>query len=241
MRSFAVLSLMTLVAVAGGCGTDIVEVEWGVSPMITDGARAHDDSGETSYGASPRLRRMERMHRFVYCDEGRRFNGLAGTASILADLRPRRVVAIGDAGSRSRERWKYLCEFDLRRNSGQIEPWMVEVHRQRDIDRAYYRKWLASESRNPRLAVRALETYWCGRDRAVPRIAFLAALKRKATKLYPSEYIAYEGEIEKARTVLHELCRSRRSTRDDILWTYRKAREVRRLWEAALHAIPHLG
>ena len=196
-----------MVALAGGCAENTVQGDWGVSPLITQGARAYDGSVRKTYGTSPRLRRMERMHRFVYCDAGRGFNGFAKTASMVAELRPRRAVAIGEDRRRSRERWDLLCGFDLRRNADRIEEWAAAVHRRRDADGALYRKWLASESRNPHLAARALKAYWCGADNAVPRIAFLEALKREATKLYPSAYISYAPGMETARETLLKLCR----------------------------------
>lgn len=234
------LVALALIVMVGGCTENLVQVEWGVSPMITDGAKAYDGSGKNAYGTSPRLRRMERMHRFVYCGEGQTFNGFANTASMLTKLRPRRTVAIAEDRLRSLEHWDYLCAYDLRRNANHIEQWVRAVHHRRDVDGALYRRWLVSESRNPRLAARTLKAYWCGRNNAVPRIAFLERLKQEATKLYPSAYVSYASTIEEARNTLREFCRPVGNSGDGILWVHSEAREVRWHWDAALFAVPHM-
>ena len=240
MRFMSMLPMVGFLAAVAGCTGNTVRMETGVSPMITRGAGAYDGSGKKTFGTSPKLRRMERMHRFVYCDAGRRFNGFAGTSPLLAELRPRRAVAIGRAQRRGRATWKFLCGFDLRRNANKIEAWVDEVHRRRDADRVVYGRWLAAESRNPRLAARVLRSYWCGSANGASRIGFLRSLKKKAIKLYPSAYTSYALKMERAERRLRQFCRPRRSAGVDVLWTHNKARESRRDWDAALFAVPHL-
>ena len=241
MRSLPLLSLVSLIAVTGGCSENPVRVDRGVSPVITQGAGAHDGSSRKTYGTSRRLRRMERMHRFVYCDARPAFNGFAKTASMVAELRPRRAVTIAEDRCRSRERWEHLCGFDLRRNTDRIEEWVAAVHRRRDADGAFYRKWLVSESRNPRLAARALQGVLVRRGQRHTADCLPRSVEAGGDQALPVGGMSptRRGWRRRGET-LRELCRPDRNAGDGVLRVHGKARESEGLGCRAVCGPPYV-